>query len=441
MSSLTERDEAKLLDGVKLAASLVANEGYSPTDAMVKAAKKFGYTPGFLRIACNAFNTGCQNSQWSSADSVLDKLASVPLVNYDAVHEVLWGENKSGTKVKQASYEPAVPTYEDMFRAVKTPAVFKVKAASTAEASQPDGPTMSSKLRNLNPLRRAMETAAVEKTAAQARFNLHLHQLCQYFQKPPEMRASFTAIKSAAVSRHGQHCDILFDYVSDRTAAVARGKNAYHQKLAVDWSREPFCFVDRLIKAGSELNTATAQHQDAEAKYNTEYETLLSPRPTKPEPASNPKLAEVDLGLFKLSGILGGMLSAGAFGATRSTLEGLRNAEDKKLDGYVSSLDSPLHRDQLRNIKTQALLAEFMSDPDNPISGYDPDVVLREFNNIVQMTPRSADQPAVISSLLNKRLAGNVEPFELAETLNLEKGLKDTQMPVGSAAGGYSAGL
>jgi hypothetical protein len=46
---------------------------------------------------------------------------------------------------------------------------------------------------------------------------------------------------------------------------------------------------------------------------------------------------------------------------------------------------------------------------------------------MIKLSPRLADQPSAVGPLLNKRLSGNIEPFELGETLKLEQGLKQTQ--------------
>ena len=74
MQSLSKSDEQRLLDGVKTAVDLVDNQSFSPNDAIQKVAEQLHYSPGFLKSACNAFNTGRQLAQWNSNESVLDKL-------------------------------------------------------------------------------------------------------------------------------------------------------------------------------------------------------------------------------------------------------------------------------------------------------------------------------------------------------------------------------
>ena len=53
---------------------------------------------------------------------------------------------------------------------------------------------------------------------------------------------------------------------------------------------------------------------------------------------------------------------------------------------------------------------------------------MNAYNDIAQLSPRSATQPALIGPYLRKRLTqGAVEPFEAAEMVNVEKSLGQSQ--------------
>jgi hypothetical protein len=133
-----------------------------------------------------------------------------------------------------------------------------------------------------------------------------------------------------------------------------------------------------------------------------------------------------------LSGLAGGF--GMGLGAARSFDEQSAGTNEKKLESQIADLESPEHLNELRKIRAQTVLTQMMSDPENPVSGYDPEEVLHAYNEMVQLSPRLADQPAAVGPLLNKRLAGHTEPFEIGETLKLEQGLKDTQAPPSSTA-------
>jgi hypothetical protein len=439
MLELNERDEQLLLEGVKRAAEL-ADSGLPANAAMLKAAQEMKYTPGFLRVACNAFNTGRQNAQWDSSSDILDKLASVELVNYNEVADELWGgkatekyASYAPTVATNAPQRPPVTTYTDVRASWRlsgpqfaVPTVEKQASEKTADEKRAEeAGDLAFKFRNLNHLKQAMERTRADKFAAESAFNVELHKLYSYFRQSPDLRSSLESVKTAAVTYRGDICSALFDYV--QSVVPTKLLQGGHNKVASDWSQAPLCYVDSLLKKGKELADRTTTYEKVASEYADLYNALHA-GPKQPAPAPSPA-AELDLGIPKNAGILGGILSAGAFGATRSTMDSLREDEDRKLEKYVTELDSPDHLNQLRNVRAQTILAELMSDPDNPISSYDPEQVAREYNNIVEMSPRLADQPSVVSSLLNKRLVGNVEPFELAETLKLEEGLKKTQAP------------
>jgi len=101
----------------------------------------------------------------------------------------------------------------------------------------------------------------------------------------------------------------------------------------------------------------------------------------------------------------------------------------KRLESQIQDLDSPDHTNELRKIRAQTVLTQLMSDPDSPLSSYDPEEVMTAYNEMVQLSPRLADQPAALAPMLNKRLMGNTEPFEVGEALKLEEGLQKTQAP------------
>ena len=64
---------------------------------------------------------------------------------------------------------------------------------------------------------------------------------------------------------------------------------------------------------------------------------------------------------------------------------------------------------------------------DEIIGGYKPEQVISAYNDIAQLAPRTAAQPAAMQAILRRRLANQTEPFEIKEITDLEKGLKDTQ--------------
>ena len=137
----------------------------------------------------------------------------------------------------------------------------------------------------------------------------------------------------------------------------------------------------------------------------------------------------------KQASILSGLAGGAGMGLTRNVADSITGADDsaQRLESQINELESPDHQNELRKIRAQTVLTQLMSDPEGPLSQYDPEEVLQAYNEMVQLSPRLADQPSAIGPLLNKKLMGETEPFEVAEQVSLEKGLKDVQAPQSSA--------
>lgn len=119
----------------------------------------------------------------------------------------------------------------------------------------------------------------------------------------------------------------------------------------------------------------------------------------------------------------------GAAGRTIGTMPKDKNdlIEDKWLE-----LEDPHHQNELRKIKAHTLLTQLMTDPEDPISGHDPDRVLSAYNELSAASPRVADNLHTLRPALRRKLEGNQEPFEAKELLDIEKGLAATRLPTPS---------
>jgi hypothetical protein len=449
MRTLSESDERRLLDGVKSAVSLVDDQGMTPNAALRKVAEQFEYSPGFLKAACNAFNTGRQLAQWNGEDSILDKLASFPLADYDAIHSEMWGSsNEKTAAVSNSSLR--FRTYDDIERQTLMQASLPIEkqAAETEVHPLVADEQAVNRLQKASAVcefsRRKLEAARAEKTAAEGRLNFKIQELGDYFAKFAHDRLSFAQVEYGAATYFGEAGKALMDCVADRfpnekrASAYPRQWNGFFQP--VDRNREPYTMIAAVIKQADAVFETTSAF-DVATKKLAEAEAGLLPfvQPRQVKKATEEVLttslipdAAGEKKADMLSGLAGGF--GMGLGAARSFDEQSAGTNEKKLESQIADLESPEHLNELRKIRAQTVLTQMMSDPENPVSGYDPEEVLHAYNEMVQLSPRLADQPAAVGPLLNKRLAGHTEPFEIGETLKLEQGLKDTQAPPSSTA-------
>lgn len=96
----------------------------------------------------------------------------------------------------------------------------------------------------------------------------------------------------------------------------------------------------------------------------------------------------------------------------------------------LGELFDPSHEQEMARIRTRAMLSEFMSD-DPIISTYDPEEVSSAYNQVVQLAPRTAAQPAVMRGLLRKLLQQQdaLETFDADQITQIEERLKKLSEP------------
>ena len=447
MQSLNKSDEQKLLDGVKTAVSLVDNEGMSPNAALKKVAEDFQYSPGFLKAACNAFNNGRQLAQWDANDSVLDKLASFPLANYEELHNEMWGDKQE--KVAATNIRgPKFNSYEDDYK--KSLLNMDLSTYEKSASDQEVNPIVADEHATIKSAKahsrfeyakRDVEECRRAKTAAEDRLNLKIHLVENYFKKFSYDRLSFAEVDNAVSVYYGEPGKALIDHVA---ASFPKEKRASDHQASwsgfskpVDRTAEPYTLVADCIKQANDLFKAVDALESANKVLKTTKEAFASFSLAPLNPAgSQPTLTPSLMGDLEgqspekeasLRPIMGGVGGAAGFNLAQGLIGDSDQQSSAALEGQIKELNDPEHMNELRKIRAQTVLAQLMGDPDSPLSGYDPEEVLSAYNDVVQLSPRLADQPSALGPLLNKRLIGNTEPFEVKEQLGLEESLKKTQ--------------
>ena len=96
--------------------------------------------------------------------------------------------------------------------------------------------------------------------------------------------------------------------------------------------------------------------------------------------------------------------------------------EIKKLkDLYHDYLNNPGHVNKLKYMEGLPIVVSAMLDEEDPISGYHPEKVLKAYNELAVTMPDLVTHPAVVKPILRKYLAGNFEPFEAKEIMDMQE--------------------
>lgn len=442
MTPLDAHEEAKLLDAVKRAADLV-EDGSAPDDAVCKVATDMQLTPGRIRAVCYAYNTGRQTCQRESEDSALGKFAAFPLADPDQVIRRVYAEPE---RRKEASAQADVcddysrpPDWLDL------PERAKIAASALHYPDKPPEPYRPDPLEAMKKAygavereKRAAEELRRQASCLEDELRAHMAGLVGYFKKFAYDRLSFATAEQAAHTYFGGGSRPLLDYVYAQARCTEKraGDSLDVLQAPVDLRAEPFAGMARCLKLAGDLRAARAATEAARTKAAAAEEGLLRPfgqAAPSPRPLSASIVSSAGAGEVKrAAGLMGQPAIGAAVGTMLSrSLGDMPKPRDSLVDDVWSELDDPAHQNELRKIRAHTMLTSMLTDPDDPISGHDPDRVLREYNEISQMAPNLADQPAALRSVLQRRLQGHVQPFEAKEITDIEKAISQSRLARG----------
>jgi hypothetical protein len=432
-------DERRLISLTKQAVALV-DGGLKPDDAIEKLAREEQLGRGTIGLLAHAYNTGRQLGQWKSASSLLDKLADFPLADGEKIASAIFPEAVSTPK--EANDRTAVsPEYgwepswlKDQERESRAhldlSAMVKAADGEPKPVEKPEydrGTVMKKAYAEYERSKNAYELYRGKAADCEDQVRRHLASLTDYFKQAACNRMSYARVEHGVQSYMPAVAGEFLKMAYAR--AKLREKTAADVKIEFqpyDLSVAPFT----IIKAGVDAAYWTTQFRAEAARLQRKHEKVAGDtiRPfgsgaAAPKlPLNQPStLTEKRAMPPAVGGAIGGYLARtlGDVGETKNDL-----IADAQL-----SLEDPQHQNEIRKIKAHALLNQLMTDPDDPISSHDPDKVIAAYNEIAQMSPRLAEQPAALRPVLRRRLQGLSEPFEAKEMTDIEKGLAASKTP------------
>lgn len=438
MQTLSSKEEQDLLSGVKEAVDYVDRQGFSPNQALVKVAQARRWSPGLTRSAVNAFNNGRQVAQWRANDNVLDKLASFPLADYESILAELTSKPEKRAADLHDDYRKPPTWLPDRRRLelLNMPLATREKQAaeiSPVVAEHAAALRLDRVLAGRERAKKAYELARRENSEAQDRLLGELGRLERYFKEKAAMdRLPLSAVCDFADTYYGEAGRALSEHLKAR---ITEKQAAFHAG-PLSPAKPPCSYVQSAVNAAKVCyakQAALTRAADAVKQAEEDYLPFVS-APSANSTGSRETLSSCLIEPEKEAAL--GQWAGGAAVATgtRALLDkALSGAEtNKAIESRYADLEEPDHENAIRSIQAQAMLAEMLGNPENPISGYDPDTVLHAYNEIAQLAPRLATQPAAMQPLLSKRLSGHTEPFEVREIADLEKGLKELKRQTSS---------
>lgn len=430
-------DEKRILTALKQATADV-DDGMSPNSAIVKSARDHNIQSGMLPLLTYAYNTGRSTYQRENSNHVLDKLAAFELADVDAIRAELYPAEikKASTHVSVEYGAKPKPFLRDKLAEevrLRTPLE---KTASAVAYDRDYASAVNRAYSAINAEKRAVEESRRVYTTARDNLLGALGTLSDYFKYANHDSVSFSDFEHNAVLLHGNPGQKVANYVCNRNTQsgrrVKRASDAKHSMKPMDRKRAPYTLLDGAIKAAEVLFEA---HKDYMARTEDAMERTKEASAIygdyEPKAPRSILLNHKEPATTKRADFWANMVGGGLGAAMTSSARNSRffQPTDDLVEAAQNRLTDPVHEDELRAIRSRALISHLMSN-DEVIGGYKPQEVMQAYNEVASLSPRASTQLAIIQPLLRKRLTmGAIEPFEAAEMANIENVIRKNTDP------------
>jgi hypothetical protein len=416
------------------------NDGEDPNGAIVKVAAEGQLPIGHVGLLISAYNTARTNRQRTAHDSLIEKSADFPVADPAVIIEQLLPTVvKSAAQIRReedvsADYDRP-PTWLERARArrefEKTAAAAPPLVAS-APPPYPADPVVAMKRAYHVAERRERTVEEARRVCAAAQDGLIgcFVKLAAWFADP--RNETIADVRDNVEARWGRQGAAILNHLAGTRPSLTKRANLSGPGVinAVHADREPYRTLIETIGRTEKVTQARAEFERAAADHAAKTAEELAPfvlarRESRLGLPSATVSAEKQAGPY--ASALGVQLTREMLGRVGQELEG--PDRDKLVDKQLREISRPDHEQALRGIHTQAMLHGMLAN-DPIISGYHPEEVLAAFNQVSQLAPHAAAQPAVMGPLLRKWLQqGHIDTFEGDQLVGTEQKLKQIHAP------------
>jgi hypothetical protein len=403
--------------------------GDSPDDAAYKAAKAQKLGPHGVEVLCRTLNVGRQSDLRDGADDAGQIFQKFALADADAVNARLTQAATKEAAAAATSEDFAPPVF---YRRPAPAFTVREKAAAAPAPPPTPEPIYAVKVAHAKQACRGADRAA---DRAQVRYKAACRLAAAAIADAAAQLTDANAAeyRYAVGLRYGKAAaDRLFALINPKAPATPPAVTG-----VVAWDRDDYRKFAACFEAGRKAAALKQAASEANDSYLVAAEHYAKLAADNGRPLAD--YLDVDDGspdfairlpsLRKAAGFFEGLTTGYILPKSQQIITGPPRNEVmlKRLD----QLSDPNHDADLRKVRAQGILSKLMSDPDDPISGYDPQLVLQKYNELSDMAPRLADKPVLLRPWLNRVLAGHTQPFEGKALLDAEKGLQemDPAMP------------
>lgn len=431
IEKMSKEAEKRIVTALETAISLT-NSGSDPNEAIRKVAEDCSFTPPIIRRMVEAYNTSRTLAHLKKASGE-DRATTFPLADPAVILGTMYPE-KVSVGQKAAEYVPS-----DYAR---KPGDFMSKVAEARHRPIPRLKYAQYERDALSHERRVWgEREKLEKVASSCRSELRIclermrtqiKEAAAYFKNL--YRDPFAQIESRLVGQYGALAVPVMTAVY-KTAGLKEARCSGPQRqLMADFSQAPYNTLVQLMTLAKEAQTLAHKTLEAEdskndflfkhrmnkvAEVEVSEERLLDGALVDPfhRPFEENPLLPFD------KAAMSEFFSPDTAGSVASSVLGLRDSGEGKSKPELAF--DPKQDLQLRGIHTKVMLNDLLSN-DPIIGSYPPNEVASAFNQLSQLSPAVAQQPAVARAMLRRMLQSEnvVEPHEAAQLADLNEKLQ-----------------
>lgn len=429
---LSPQTEAKLMSAVEKTANYVA-DGLDPNDAIVKAAQDCGIAQGAIQLVVHAYNTGRTTKQRLQGHDALEKSAEFALADTDVVLEKLYPQTVK-TAAQQQLVTAVDPGYFCSPRAVLSrrdaPVMIKAAAASAPVPTLPVEPLAAVKKADacVRQLRRELEQQRGQLSVTRDKFAVAVDVLTDYFRQPNAV--PLRQVRETGALLYGQPALDLLSHITNGRPGFDKLADA-HPRRDDDATQAPYTHLERALSLATDVTSQRVAFEKQAQAVEQQAGVLLRPF-VQPSLASQSILDPVTCSPDgeKQAGLGSGLLGvAGTMSLLNDVTGDIAKGVTPQDGGdmaksQLANLTDPEHEAKLRSLDTQSNLTDLITR-DDVLKGYHPEEISEAFNDIVQLSPRIADQKLLLQAALRKRLQqGSLDQFELDQMLGMEDKLR-----------------
>jgi hypothetical protein len=254
-----------------------------------------------------------------------------------------------------------------------------------------------------------------------------LGKLADYFKLASAI--PIEEFEAVAKAKYGAAAEKLSDYIRIRNKQPeVKRASVRLPPSSVVWSSPPYNLLDGTMEAMQTLKKASQDKPVIVLESRVKAAKLIGPvvsvRKTSVSVLPKKPRSEEEKHADAISNML--TFQAGRAGYENLFKDPDLDKEKSQVSDELLELADPAHEDQLREVRTQRMLHDLLKN-DPVLSGYPRKKVMDAYNDLADFSPRIADKPVMVRSVLRKWLPqGSLDTFETTDLAKAEKTLSDT---------------